>query len=124
MQIKAMDLEQTLRGLLRGFGMKVGDVSCGRLAARVRGLVNGHAMPERIAEPMLTAREALWREFAKLRCEVLAIVKEDQVCRRLMTVPGIGALVSLTYRVGINDSARFTKFKSVEAFFGLTPQRY
>ena len=88
MQIKAMDLEQTLRGLLRGFGLKVGDVSRGKLAARIRELVTGHAMLERIAEPMLTARETLWSEFAKLHREVLAIVKEDQVCRRLMTVPG------------------------------------
>ena len=41
MQIKAMDLEQTLRGLLRGFGLKVGDVSRGKLAARIRELVSG-----------------------------------------------------------------------------------
>ena len=59
MQIKAMDLEQTLRGLLRGFGVKVGDVSRGKLAARIRELVTGHAMMERIAEPTLTARKAL-----------------------------------------------------------------
>ena len=113
MQIKAMDLEQTLRGLLRGFGLKVGDVNRGKLAARIRELVTGHAMLERIAEPMLTAREALWSECAKLHREVLAIVKEDQVCRRLMTVPGFGAVVSLTYRADVDDPARFAKSKSV-----------
>ncbi len=121
LQIKAMDLKQTLRGLLRGFGLKVGDVSRGRLAARIRELVSGHAMLERIAEPMPTARDALWCEFAKLHREVLAIVKEDQVCRRLMTVPGVGAVVSLTYRAGVDDPGRFAKSKSVGAFFGLTP---
>jgi transposase len=110
--------------LLRGFGLKVGDVSRGKLAARIRELVSGHAMLERIAEPMLTAREALWSEFNKLHREVLAIVKEDQVCRRLMTVPGVGAVVSLTYRAGVDDPARFAKSKSVGAFFGLTPKRY
>jgi transposase len=77
MQIKAVDLEQTLRELLRGFGLKVGDVRRGKLAAHIRELVSGHVMLERIAEPMLTAREALWSEFAKLHREVLAIVKED-----------------------------------------------
>ena len=75
-------------------------------------------MLERIAEPMLTAREALSSEFAKLHREVLAIVKEDPVCRRLMTVPGVGAVVSLTYRAGVDDPARFAKSKSVGAFFG------
>lgn len=109
MQIKAMDLEQTLRGLLRGFGLKVGKVSRGRLAIRIRELVSGHTMLERIAKPMLTARETLWREFAKLHREVLAIVKEDRVCWQLMTVPSVGAPVSLTYRAGVDDPARFAK---------------
>ena len=66
----------------------------------------------------------MWREFARLHREVLVIVKEDQVCRRLMTVPGVGALVSLTYRAGVDDPGRFAKSKSVGAFFGLTPRRY
>jgi len=46
------------------------------------------------------------------------------VCRRLMTVPGVGALVSLTYRAGVDDPGRFAKSKSVGAFFGLTRKRY
>ena len=124
LQIKAMDIEQTVRGLLRGFGLKVGDVSRGKLAARIRELVSGHAMLERIVEPMLAAREALWSEFAKLHREVLGIVKEDLVCRRLMTVPGVGAVVSLTYRAAVDNPDRFKKSKSVGAFFGLTPRRY
>ena len=48
MQIKAMDLEQTPTGRLRGFGVKVGDVSRGKLAACIRELVSGHTMLERI----------------------------------------------------------------------------
>ena len=124
LQIKVIDLEQTMRGLLRGFGLKVGDVSHGKLPVRIRELAAGHAMLEKIVEPLLSAREAMWREFARLHREVLVIVKEDQVCRRLMTVPGVGALVSLTYRAGVDDPARFIKSKSVGAFFGLTPRRY
>ena len=124
LQIKVIDLEQTVRGLLRGFGLKVGDVSRGKLPARIRELAAGHAMLEKIVEPLLAAREAMWREFAKLHREVLVIVKEDQVCRQLMTVPGVGALVSLTYRAGVNDPWRFAKSKSLGAFFGLTPKRY
>ncbi len=124
LQVKVVDLEQTLRGLLRGFGLKVGDVSRGKLPARVRELAAGHAMLEKIVEPLLAAREAMWREFAKLHREVLTIVKEDQVCRRLMTVPGVGAVVSLTYRAAVDDPDRFKKSKAVGAFFGLTPKRH
>jgi transposase len=124
LQVKVVDLEQTLRGLLRGFGLKVGDVSRSKLPARIRELAAGHAMLEKIVEPLLAAREAMWREFAKLHREVLTIVKEDQVCRRLMTVPGVGAVVSLTYKAAVDDPDRFKKSKSVGAFFGLTPKRY
>ncbi len=81
-------------------------------------------MLEKIVEPLLAAREAMWREFAKLHREVLAIVKEDQVCRRLMTVPGVGAVVSLTYKAAVDDPDRFRRSKDVGAFFGLTPKRH
>lgn len=124
MQAKAIDLEQTLRGLLRGFGMKLGDVSRGKFAARVRELTTGQDMLMKITEPMLAAREAIWREFAKLHREVLAIVKADETCRRLMTAPGVGAVVSMTFRASVDDPARFAKSKAVGAFFGLTPKRY
>jgi transposase len=117
LQIKVMDLEQTLRGLLRGFGLKVGDVSRGTLPVRVRELVAGHAMLERIVEPLLAAREAMWREFATLHREVLAVVKTDQVCRRLMTVPGVGAVVSLTFRAAVDDPRAVCQVKGGRRLF-------
>src|SRR3954467_836482 len=97
LQAKMRDLELSLRGLLRGFGLKVGEISKGQFAARVRTLVAGHTMLERIAEAMLQAREALQMEFGKLHRAMLAIVRADAVCRRLMTVPGVGALVAITF---------------------------
>jgi transposase len=66
LQCKMRDVELSLRGLLRGFGLKVGEVSKGQYATRVRTLVAGHAMLEQIAEAMLHAREALRTEFGKL----------------------------------------------------------
>src|SRR5947207_14828988 len=58
LQAKLLDVEFSIRGILRGFGLKMGEVSKGRFAARVRELAAGHAMLERITEPMLRAREA------------------------------------------------------------------
>lgn len=43
LRIKVIDLEQTVRGLLRGFDLKVGDVSRGKLPARIWGLAAGRA---------------------------------------------------------------------------------
>ncbi len=124
LQAKMRDVELCLRGLLRGFGLKVGEVSKGAFAARVRTLVADHAMLERIAEPMLRAHEALRAEYDKPHREMLAIVRADEVCQRLMTTPGVGALVATTFRSAIDDPGRFARSKAVGAHFGLTPKRY
>jgi transposase len=88
LQGKLVDVELSIRGILRGFGLKLGEVSKGRFAARVRELVTGQPMLERVVEPMLRAREALRAEYQVLHRAVLAIVREDTTCRRLMGVPG------------------------------------
>jgi transposase len=97
LQSKLRDVELSIRGILRGFGLKVGEISKGRFVARIRELVAGHAMLETVAGAMLAAREALLSEFMRLHRRMLAIVRADVVCRRLMTAPGVGALVSITF---------------------------
>jgi transposase len=59
-----------------------------------------------------------------LHRQLLAAVREDEVCRRLMTVPGVGAVVAMTFRSAIDQPARFAKSKAVGAHFGLTPKKY
>src|SRR6476660_3294538 len=81
-------------------------------------------MLERIAEAMLQAREALRVEFGKLHRAMLAIVRADAVCRRLMTVPGVGALVAITFTSGVDAPERFARSKGVGAHFGLTRRKY
>jgi len=124
LQAKMRDVELSLRGLLRGFGLKVGAISKGQYATRVRTLVAGHAMLEQIAEAMLHAREALRTEFSKLHRAMLAIARADEVCRRLMTVPGVGALVAVTFTSGVDAPERFARSRAVGAHFGLTPKKY
>jgi transposase len=73
---------------------------------------------------MLKAREGLRAEFMRLHRRMLAVVRADEVCRRLMTVPGVGAPVSITFKTAVDDPARFTSSKAVGAHFGLTPKKY
>ena len=124
LQAKLLDVELSIRGILRGFGLKVGVVSKGRFAVRIRELVTGQAMLERVIEPMLRAREALRAEYHALHRAVLGIVREDTTCRRLMTVPGVGALVALTFTSAVDEPGRFTRSRTVGAHFGLTPKKY
>src|SRR6185437_6263241 len=97
LQAKLLDVELSVRGILRGFGLKVGEVSRGRFEARIRELAEGHAMLEAVTGAMLQARAALWSEFTRLHRQMLQIARADHVCRRLTSAPGIGALVAITY---------------------------
>jgi transposase len=113
-----------MRSPLCGFGLKVGEVSKGRFAARVQELIAGHAMLEEIVGAMLTARAGLHSEFMRLHRRMLAIVRTDEVCRRLMTVPRVGPLVAVTFTATVDDPGRFSSSKAVGAHFGLTPKKY
>jgi transposase len=124
LQSKLRDVELSLRGILRGFGRKVGEVSKAKFAARVRELAAGHEMLETVTEAMLRAREGLLAEFLALHRRMLALARADAVCRRLMSVPGVGALVAITFRTAVDDPGRFRASKAVGAHFGLTPKRY
>lgn len=124
LQGKPLDVELSIRGILRGYGLKVGEVSRGRFEARIRELTAGHAILETVIGAMLTARMALWNEFTRLHREMLKIARADRICRRLMSAPGVGALVALTYRSAVDDPSRFEKSSAIGAYFGLTPKKY
>jgi transposase len=116
-------LEMSLRGLLRNFGLKVGAISRGRFEHRIRELADGNVMLEMATAPMLRARATLRQELAALEKQVRQLALEDPVCTRLMTMPGVGAVVALTYRSAVDDPARFTSSKRVGPWVGLTPSR-
>jgi transposase len=124
MQAKLHDIEMHLRGILRGFGLKIGKTTRIGFEARVRELVDGHPVLEAIATGLLAARTALWREFNRFEKQVRALARSDVRSRLLMSVPGVGAIVSLTFVSAIDDPARFASSKDVGAYFGLTPTKY
>ena len=121
-QAKLLDIESGIRGVLRGFGLKVGPISRGRFEARILELVDGHAMLETVIGSMLAARSALETEFKRLHCELLGLVRADPVCRQLMSVPGVGAIVAITFKSGVDDPTRFKRSRDVGPHFGLTPR--
>jgi transposase len=73
---------------------------------------------------MLRARAGLRGEYAALHREVLRIVRGDDECRRMMMVPGVGAIVAMTFKAPVDDPSRFKHSMDVGAHFGLTPRRY
>jgi len=123
LQSKAIAVDNDLRGTLRNFGLKVGVVGAARFEARIRELVEDLPDLTILVEPLLVVRRVLREQITVLHRRLLAVVRDDEVCRRLMTVPGVGPVVALTYRATVDVAARFRKSKSVGAAFGLTCSR-
>ncbi len=123
-QSKLHDVEMGLRGLLRGFGLKVGTIAPRSFEGRVRELVAGHSSLEVIAEALLAVRAVLRREFNGFDKRLRMLARHDARARLLMSAPGVGALVSLTFASAIDDPGRFKRSKMVGAHFGMTPKKY
>jgi transposase len=123
-QTKLQDIENSLRGILRGFGLKVGKTTKRGFAARISELVTGHPALETIAAAMLAVHMVLLREFNGFEKRVRAMSLLDAKARLLMSMPAVGSIVSLTYASAIDDPARFTSSKRAGSLFGLTPKKH
>jgi transposase len=123
-QSRLHDVQMSLRGILRGFGLKVGKVSAAKFEARIRELVGGHPTLESIAASLLSVHAVLARELRGFERRVYAMARDDARVRLLMSAPGVGAIVALTYVSAIDDPSRFKSSKMVGPHFGLTPRRY
>lgn len=122
-QQACINLELSVRGVLRNFGLKIGKVLRGNFDFRVRELTDGNSMLMAAADPILKARTALRNELAALEKLTRDHAKSDPVCRLMMTMPGVGAVVALTVKSAIDDPGRFRSSKDVGPWVGLTPRR-
>ena len=122
-QNAAIKLEQSIRGVLRNFGLKLGRVTKRNFETRIRALTDGNPMLEAAVAPILRLRLSLREELANLDKLLCDLAKQDPVCRLMMTMPGVGTLVALTMRSAIDDPGRFRSSKDVGPWVGLTPRR-
>ena len=116
-------MELCVRGILRNFGLKMGQVSRKGYEERVRELIDGNAMLKKMALPILAARAELRKQLAVFERQVRSMAMKDSVCRRLMTMPGVGPVVALTYKAAVDDPTRFRRSKDIGPWVGLTPSR-
>jgi transposase len=122
LQSKAIAIENDIRGLLRNFGLKVGVVGTVKFEERIRELVESMPDLEELMGALLSARNKLRAEFARLHKKVLACAEENATCKRLMTIPGVGAVTALAYTATIDIPQRFRSSKAVGPILGLTPK--
>ena len=118
---KLIDIENHIRGTLRAYGLLMG--RC--YEARVRELLE-HSDPifSVMIEAMLDVRRAIFGATSGYIACFFRWFSMIAVCRRLMTVPGVGPVAALSFKVGVDDPRRFARSRTVGAHFGLTPRRH
>jgi transposase len=121
---KRNDLEGQIRGTLKIFGLKTGQVTAARYEGRICELIGEDEELQTYIFPLLEARRHLREQCEKLERIVLNYVKHDEVCRRFMSIPGVGPLTALVFKTAIDTPERFSKSRNVAAALGLTPRKY
>ena len=123
LQSKLRDIENSLRGVLRGFGLKVGKTTECTFAERIRELVAGHPRLELVAKALLEAHAVLRREFNGLDKHTQKLARTHPQARLLMTTPSVGPIVALTYASAIDDPNRFRSSKATGRAFWPHPEK-
>jgi len=118
------EIENQIRGLLKNVGLRSQATKGKAFEQSVRALAVRSAILKDVILPLLAAWSALRLQIAVLTRNVNERAKNSSVCRRLMTMPGVGPLTSLAFSATIDDPARFKHSASVGAYVGLTPRRY
>jgi transposase len=85
LQSKSIAIENDLRATLRNFGLKVGMVGTVKFETRIKELVDNLPELAVLVEPLLIVRRVLREQIGILHRRLLAIVRDDDVCRRLIT---------------------------------------
>ena len=121
-----LQIEGTIRELLKVYGLKIGAIHRNRFAARVLELLETGALPDLSAaiEPLLRVREGMRAERKVFDRRLAALSRRDDVSRRLMTIPGVGPVTSLAFVATVDDPGRFGSSKALGAHLGLTPRVY
>lgn len=122
---KFLDIENTIRGTLKVFGIKTGHISRGQFEPQLRErLQNEDPFLQEMIDPMLEARLVLLKQFTRCETLIMRYAKAHPVCRRFMTIPGVGPMTAVAVMTGIDDPRRFRNSKTVGAYFGMTPKRF
>jgi transposase len=117
-------IENVVRALLREAGIKLGTPSRTAFAGRVRELAGSDAAVMPLVEPLLSILATMFEQLAHLTKRVLDIARNDNVCRQLMSTPGVGPITAVAFRATIDRPERFRRSRDVGAHLGLTPARY
>lgn len=118
-------LENHIRGILRGYGIKLGSPLRSEYRRRIEDAISTcDELIKGTMAALLDSRHVLLVKEGVLDRQCRKMAKKDHVCQRLMTIPGVGPITALAFKVEVDDPQRFAKSRDVGVHVGLTPRRY
>jgi transposase len=122
------ELEGHIRGVLKTFGIRMTGIGHGRLRQSFRDQLSaaGETDPilAAIADGFIAVHKTLCTAADALEDDLRSIARSSDLASRLMTIPGVGPIISLSFIALVDDADRFRKVSDIGAFLGLTPRRY
>jgi transposase len=109
-----------VRGWLRSDGRHVSSTP-ESFAGRVRTVIDDR--PPHI-EQLLSVLDTLNTQIKKADREVTSIAHGDELCRRFMSVPGVGPVTAVLFKAVLDDVGRFKSAHSVQSYLGLVPGEF
>jgi transposase len=117
------EIANHIRGVLKTFGIVLERKGRTAFEQQVEQVARGDGMFSETLRSLLAVLRSVREQLKVLDRRLRDYAREHAVCRRLMTIPGIGALTAIAFVAGVDDPGKFRNSKSVAAYFGLAPRR-
>ena len=115
----------TIRGFLKRFGIRLGAVGDANFTKIVRAhLADKSEVVKQGLDSLLTCYQKIYEEIKKLTKKIEGLARQDEDVKRFTTIPGVGAITGLAFKVEIDNPYRFKDSRAVGAYLGMTPKQY
>jgi transposase len=121
----ANQLKNTIRGHLKIFGFFLGPIGGKKFLEKVPVLIKDQSEDVKMAlGELLEAFSKILEKVDSLTSRIEKLASNDEDVKLLKTIPGVGTLTALSFKVYVGDPSRFKTSKAVGAYFGMTPRQY
>lgn len=117
--------KNTMRGLLKSYGIRISTSGSQMFIKQVKEKMAELAETCQLSiKALIKAYELADEEISQLTRHLEAIAKQDEDVKRLMTIPGVGVITALSFKITLRIPERFTDSRDVGAYLGMTPREY
>ena len=117
-------LENQIRGLAVVFGVRLPRALSPAFIKQALQASEGIDGLSAAMRGLIAARAAVLSAVSEIDTDMKKMAKASGVCRRLMTIPGVGKLTALAFAAAVDDPERFRRSRDIGAYLGLVPRRY